>query len=213
MLKITYDDIEYKQYDHIYAVSYCGKVLRYNKPYSPKVGATGYIPCGRQQYLHQMVAKCWLKKPKNAIHIHHKDNDPTNNHADNLEWLSGKDHADKHPERGKQSPTKETRDKMRQNRLNTTLSEDTKLKISKGSKQWWKNAKANGYKHDHFLGKKHSKETIAKMKKNHAKNTPCIVFGVEYPSFTIAGNTLGIRPLTLRKRCLSDNFQDYLVKG
>lgn len=56
-------------------------------------------------------------------------------------------------------------------------------------------------------------EQIRDWRNGHPKNTPCKVDGIQYGSFTEAGLALGIRPLTLRKRCLSPNFPNYEIVG
>jgi hypothetical protein len=90
--------IEFRQYDHLYAVSACGKVLREGYPYSPRdYRADGYLSVGRQRLLHRMIAICWVPNPSNAKHVHHKDGDKTNNRADNLEWATPKEHMAHHP--------------------------------------------------------------------------------------------------------------------
>lgn len=47
----------------------------------------------RKKYkIHRLVAEVFLEKPKdeNAVIINHKDENPSNNHVDNLEWCTYK---------------------------------------------------------------------------------------------------------------------------
>lgn len=37
---------------------------------------------------HRLVAICFLDNPENHPVVHHKDNNPENNHVDNLEWCT-----------------------------------------------------------------------------------------------------------------------------
>lgn len=62
----------------------------------PSVSSEGYYSVGlydgtrRQQrkYLHRLVAQAFLDNPDNLPHVNHKDENPANNRADNLEWMS-----------------------------------------------------------------------------------------------------------------------------
>lgn len=202
-----FEGIEYRHFDHLYAVSACGKVLRQNEPYTPKARKTdGYLQMGRQKLLHRVVATLWLDKPKGANHVHHKNHDKADNRVDNLEWLSQKQHMEKHPDNGRQPMSEIAKEKLRIAATGRKQSEETKEKKRQA-------ALRNGNKPPSWAGKKHKPETIEKMRNSHAKNQSCIVFGVEYPSFSKAGEALGVRPLTLRKRCYSKNFPDYQISA
>lgn len=90
--------IEFRQYDRLYAVSACGKVLRKGAPYEPRNNRLdGYRNVGRQRLLHRMIAFCWLQNPTNAKHVHHKNGNKVDNRADNLEWVMPKEHMAHHP--------------------------------------------------------------------------------------------------------------------
>lgn len=39
-------------------------------------------------YVHRMVAVCFILNPNNYLEVNHKDNNPTNNRWDNLEWCT-----------------------------------------------------------------------------------------------------------------------------
>lgn len=39
-------------------------------------------------YVHRVVASCFLPNPDNLPEVNHKDNNPKNNNADNLEWCT-----------------------------------------------------------------------------------------------------------------------------
>lgn len=90
--------IEFRQYDHLFAVSKCGKVLRKGAPYEPRsYRQDGYLMLGRKRLFHRVVATCWLPNPTNAKHVHHKDGNKKHNAADNLEWVTPKEHHAHHP--------------------------------------------------------------------------------------------------------------------
>lgn len=48
--------------------------------------------------IHRLVAIAFLDNPNNFKYVHHKDENKHNNRVDNLEWLSGREHALRHVE-------------------------------------------------------------------------------------------------------------------
>ena len=98
----------------------CGKVLSggenghgYKFVY---IGKNGIIS---RYYVHRLVAEVFIPNPKNYPIINHKDENPRNNNADNLEWCTQKYNAnygghirrvrefmlsDKNPNRGRPRP-------------------------------------------------------------------------------------------------------------
>ena len=56
MISFTMDGIEYRMFDHLYAVSRCGKVLRRMEPCTPAKHPGGYLVLGRQRLMHRVVA-------------------------------------------------------------------------------------------------------------------------------------------------------------
>lgn len=207
---ITIDGIEYRAYDHRYFVSRCGKSVKRNKAgfvkCSPSFHAGNYARFGRD-LAHRMVATAWIRRPDFREEVHHINGDRLDNRVENLEVLSIEEHrfhrhADnldkfkhsKHSEEGKQ--------RLRELRLGTKQSAETKAKIGAA-------IKALGIKPPSCKGRKRPKHEVAWMFERHHKARACIVHGVRYKTFSEAGRALGIRPLTLRKRCLSENFPEY----
>ena len=41
--------------------------------------------------LNRLIAETFIPNPENKPEVHHKDNDKTNNAADNLEWVTGEE--------------------------------------------------------------------------------------------------------------------------
>jgi hypothetical protein len=56
-----------------------------------RVHSNGYLRAvifGKDQYMHRLVAMCYIENPKNYKEINHKDGDKTNNNVWNLEWCN-----------------------------------------------------------------------------------------------------------------------------
>lgn len=57
----------------------------------------------RQPYVHTVVAYAFLGDPPgDEFQVHHKDHDPANNEASNLEWMKNEDHNEYHNGRPKE---------------------------------------------------------------------------------------------------------------
>lgn len=64
-----------------------------NKKHYPIVDL--YHENGKCEYiaLHRLVAKCFIPNPNNLPFVNHKDTVKTNNHVDNLEWISHRENV------------------------------------------------------------------------------------------------------------------------
>ena len=80
-----------------YFISDEGKVFstRNNKMLSTQVLPNGYCRIElnidgevRRELIHRLVAEAFIPNPNNYPIINHKDENPSNNHADNLEWCT-----------------------------------------------------------------------------------------------------------------------------
>lgn len=207
--KIIHNGIEFRAYSHLYAVSKRGDVLRMKDftVITPSPHPMGYLVAGRRNLVHRMVAFCWLEKPEGANHVHHKNRDKTDNRAVNLEWVSPKTHlAERHAgEFGHYERTEEVREKLRRYRTGRKHDPETIEKIRKASLALGCTPPPRP------VGYKCSPEAVAKMRENSPNGTRCEVDGVQYRSFGEAGEKLGIKLHTVRKRCLSKNFENYKV--
>jgi len=204
MISIQVDGIEYRFFDHLYAVSRCGKVLRKLQPYTPTPRPDGYTMLGRKRLTHRVVAACWLESFDSKKHVHHINECKSDNRAENLECLTAKEHhGERHAElHGHYARTPETREKIRQARLGSVTTEETKAK---------QRAALLGRKRPYFKRAAHSDESKQTRSLEHPRNTGCSVLGVEYRSFAEAAKATGIHRFTIRKRCLSENFPDFRV--
>ena len=205
MISVTIEGTEYRFFDHLYAVSRCGKVIRKLHPYTPTNHNSGYLCLGRHRLMHRVVAACWLEGFTFGKHVHHINGDKTDNRADNLECLTQKEHLqERHgnllQELGRYIRSPETREKIRKYRTGRVTSDETKAK---------QRAALLGRKRPLFARAGHSDASKKERSLTHHRNTACRVMGVEYRSFAEAAKITGIHRFTLRKRCLSDNFSDY----
>ena len=181
MISFKMDGIEYRFFDHLFAVSRCGKVLRKMAPYEPRsYRDDGYLSLGRRRLMHRVVATCWLEKPEGSNHVHHINGIRNDNRSSNLEWLTPKEHMrDRHKgTHGKHVRTAAMNEKNRAYRLGKKDSEETCL----------------------------LKAAVLAI---NGPKTPCRFSGIEFPSVAAGGRHVGIPPSTFRQRCLSKYFPDY----
>lgn len=199
---------EYRPYNHIYAVSKSGKVLRHLEPYTPWVTASGYKGCGRGHLLHRMVASVWIRPPNKGEEVHHINHNKADNRAANLEWVDKSTHRkSRHKDSllawAKTPPSKEAKEKLRKLRTGKRHSEESKAKISSS-------LKAINHKPAPRTGAR-SKEEINRRLDNPTRATGCVVDGVSFVSFAAASRATGVHRFTIRKRCLSKNFPNYTL--
>ena len=204
MISTQIDGIEYRFFDHLFAVSHCGKVLRKLQPYTPTLRPDGYTMLGRKRLTHRVVAACWLESFDPKKHVHHINGNKSDNSVENLECLSQQEHmSDRHAGLyGHYTRTPETREKIRQARLGSVTSEETKAK---------QRAALLGRKRPYFKRAAHSDESKQTRSLQHPRNTGCSVLGIEYRSFAEAALATSIHRFTVRKRCLSENFPNFRV--
>ena len=184
MSSIFFDGVEYKSFDHLYAVSRCGKVLRKSVPYFYfQHRKDGYIAVGRQRLLHRMVAICWVENQSTGKHVHHKDHNKHNNNADNLEWLSPKAHNQHHNLGQKRSKlwSEESRQKLAAFRRTFKASEESKAKM-----------RAN-------------LDNVRRQRK-------CVIDGTEYSSIKDAAKEFNVSRGCIIHRIFSKHFPNYNFK-
>lgn len=74
-----------------------GKRLLKGQKYKPVVCSNGYLELQANVYgkrhifmIHRLVAKYFIPNPYDYPEVNHKDENPQNNHVDNLEWCTPK---------------------------------------------------------------------------------------------------------------------------
>lgn len=202
---IIHNGIEYRRFDHLYSVSENGQFLRLLEPYTPTKGPNGYLAVGRRRLAHRIVAACWCDRPEDATDVHHINHIKSDNRAANLVWLTTAQHMAEHPETGRQPMPESAKEKIRQSRLGSITSEETK------QKQREANLRLGIKPPPRAIGTKMGPESLAKMRENSPNAQSCMIMGVKYRSFNEAGQATNQRPHTLRKRCLSKNFPDCVL--
>ncbi len=203
-MKIILEGIEYRSHDKLYAVSRNGIVLRLKTLSIAAVyrRKDGYICLPRGGVLHRLVAMCWLERPDGTTDVHHINEDKSDNRVENLEWVSRKQHAERH-EWGRHVVSESAKQKLREYRTGRKHTDKAKRKIRKAIRRL-------GIKPPpRPIGFKCSDEAKAKMSLNSPNAHACRISGVVYRSFRDASRALGIKPHTLRKRCLSSSFGDH----
>lgn len=119
--------INWKKYSDLYEISDVGDVrnIKTKKVLSKnKTNGNGYIISslhGKNEYVHRLVAKLFVKNPNNKPHVNHIDTNTKNNNVNNLEWCSQKENILHSRNLGRYK--------------NIKMSEETKLKISKKLKR------------------------------------------------------------------------------
>ena len=87
------DNMEYKEITVgklTYLVSSNGEIYRKMNQFDRRGYKSVHLG-GRKQphtYVHRLVAQCFLPNPDNLPCVNHKDENPTNNSIDNLEWCT-----------------------------------------------------------------------------------------------------------------------------
>ena len=91
-------------YEGLYEISSYGNVVSHHGKTSRilahRKGKSGYIQYGLSKNgivttvsAHRLVAQAFIPNPDNLETVSHKDENPENNHVDNLEWASREDNA------------------------------------------------------------------------------------------------------------------------
>jgi hypothetical protein len=90
-----------RDYEGLYLVSDEGRIMnRFGKLLRPNKGTKRYFGVvlykdkkPKSHLVHRLVAEAFHENESNLPQVNHKDGDPNNNFASNLEWVSAKDNT------------------------------------------------------------------------------------------------------------------------
>ena len=226
-------------YEGKYQISNLGRVKSLKDRYGyrerilkPSTNKRGYkkvvlVKVGEKRktfLVHRLVAEAFIPNPNNYSEVNHKDENPSNNNVDNLEWCTRKYNINygtaieratekkkgyKHSEETKLKISKNHADLSGENHpfYGKHLSDETKNKISKKAKERFQN------KENHPLYRKHhSEETKEKISKAHKRkhvgeNSPvsrkvrCITTGEIFNTVTKASEKMKTHRSDINKCC------------
>ena len=177
MISLYLDSMEYRVFDALYAVSASGLALRKMQPVAGAMRKDGYVSLGRGRLMHRVVASCWCERPEGATHVHHINGIKSDNRADNLEWVTPKQHLTERHDiaaTARYIRTPETRAKLAAVRTGTRDSDETRAKKA------------------------------AILNAVRVKVRPVQFQGVSYPSVSAAARAAGLHLSTFRLRHLSE---------
>lgn len=131
---ISVNGIDYiVSYDgKVYSTHNCGRA-KYHQEISQRKNEDGYMTIttgktgNRRRYrVHRMVAEAFVPNPDNLPEVNHKDNNRTNNCADNLEWCTHQYNVQYAIDSGNHISTRDLTGKNNPNYGNHTLKEKYK---------------------------------------------------------------------------------------
>jgi len=102
--------VDIKGYDYRYSISNKGEVFDKINKYIKKTSYThGYEKTTlvsinnitKGYAVHRLVAINFIPNPQNKAHVHHKDENKSNNNVNNLQWVTPKEHANLRSEESK----------------------------------------------------------------------------------------------------------------
>lgn len=94
--------IDIRGYEGLYAITSCGKVWSYKRKkfLSQRLDRYGYLlvnlskdGVAKTYLVHRLVAETYIPNPLGLPQVNHRSENKTENHINNLEWISVKDNV------------------------------------------------------------------------------------------------------------------------
>lgn len=210
---IIYDNEIWKDikgYEGYYQISSYGRVKSlerldsYNRKIPERIlsasfGGSGYLNAGLSKngivklyQVHTLVAMAFIPNPFNKPQIDHIDGCKTNNHVNNLQWVTPKENM----------ANANTREKLL-NRPRRVMSEDTKQKIREAMRGRTMSEESKKKLSEKLLAnhRRLTDEHKERLKKSHEKPIICLDDGKIFKSGVEASKYYNILSSTISKAC------------
>ena len=210
-MKEIWKDI--KDYDGLYQVSNTGKIKslerwidrkckgkrwQEEKILKPLVNKHGYLHVGlhkngkiKNYLVHRLVAEAFIQNPNNYPQVNHKDENPSNNFVNNLEYCDAKYNSNYG------TRNERVAEKMK----GKHRSEETKIKMSEAhkGKTTWMKGKHLSDEHKRKISKKLTNGKKSKLVLQMDKNTNKVI--AEFPSAMEVQRQLGYNQGNISECC------------
>lgn len=160
----------------------------------------GYIVVslkGKQYKLHRLIAEAFIPNPKNKIEVDHINTIRDDNRAENLRWATSKENSNneltkKHMSENNSSLSEETKKKISESNKGKKISEETKKKMSEARKGKKLSEETKKKISECNSNKKHTEDTKNKIREAKYKKVYCIELDKVFDSIGEASEELKI---------------------
>ena len=143
-----------KNFETLYEVSSLGRVRnKYHKIMKTYFNNSGYC-CLKltnnkkkvAKLVHRLVAEAFIPNPDNLLYkeVNHKNEDKTDNRAENLEWVTSAENKQHSIKSGRYDKLKTTKNALGKKHLKNTYSKYHNVSYHKSKKKWVASIRHNG---------------------------------------------------------------------